>query len=296
MNVEGGGQATPLTVIGADAGDIAPLRLPDPARVFHARSERFAALAKGHAAAAFLELLASVTRGQHQASREVRIPPGARLLDGVPLDHARWERDPAWRGMLRVVLAACTGGALPAPAREAIARLERAGAAELEALAGDVLAGPPRDLASAPFVGAALQVYFTQLAAGLDPRAVAAAGTGCPVCGSPPVAGVILGTERVRYLVCSLCAVEWHLTRVQCSVCRGAAAISYYSVDGMPAGARAEACDGCKAYLKLFDLQEAPAAEPTADDAATLVLDLLVGERGYRRAGVNLLAPAGEPA
>jgi formate dehydrogenase maturation protein FdhE len=33
-----------------------------------------------------------------------------------------------------------------------------------------------------------------------------------------------------------------------------------------------------------------------ADDAATLILDLLMGGRGYRRAGVNLLSPAGEPA
>jgi formate dehydrogenase maturation protein FdhE len=33
-----------------------------------------------------------------------------------------------------------------------------------------------------------------------------------------------------------------------------------------------------------------------ADDAATLVLDLLVAERGLLRAGVNPLAPAGERA
>jgi FdhE protein len=287
---------TDMAVLSADAGDIPPLRLPDADRVFEVRSERLAELAKGHAAGPFLELLAALARGQHQASREIHVPPGARLLEGVPLDHARWARDPAWRAMLRVVIAASRAGALPAPGREAVARLERASEAEIEALANDVLAGPPRDLATTPFVGAALQVYFTRLAAGLAAGAVAATRAGCPACGSPPVASVVLGTERTRYLACSLCAAEWHLPRVQCFLCRSAATISYYSVEESSAGAKAETCEDCHSYLKLFDRQEAPAAEALADDAATLVLDLLLGERGYRRAGVNLLAPAGEPA
>lgn len=285
---------TGLTVVGADAGDIAPLRLPEPGRVFEARARRLAALAAGHAAAPFLELLAAVAGGQGRASRELPASR-ARWLDGVPLDPARWRRDPAWRAMLRVVLGACRPGALPGPAREAVARLDAAGDAVLEALADEVLAGSPRDLAAAPFVGAALQAYFTALAARLDVAAARGAGPGCPVCDSPPVASVVLGTERTRYLVCSLCAAEWHLPRVQCAVCRSAATVSYYAVEGSGAGVRAEACEGCRGYLKQVDLLEAPAAEPLADDAATLVLDLLMGERGYRRAGANLLAPAGEP-
>lgn len=277
----------PLTVVGADAGDIPPLRLAVPTRVFAARSERLAALASDNAAAPFLELLATIARGQHEAAREIRVPPGARFLDGTPIDHLTWERDPAWRVMLRVVLAACRGAALPAPARDEIARLDRAGAAELEALASEVLTGPPRsrDLAAAPFVGAALQVYFTQLAAALDPKVLPGARSACPACGSPPVASVVLGTERVRYLACSLCAAEWHLARVQCFICQSGAATSYYSIEGAPPGAGAETCDACNAYLKVFDRQEAPQAEPLADDAASLVLDLLLGERGYRRAG-----------
>ncbi len=287
---------TELTVLGADAGDIAPLRLPAPGRVFEARSERLATLATGHAAAPFLELLAAVARGQRQASREIRIPPGARLLEGVPLDHARWVRDPAWREMLRVVLDACRAGELPARAREVVGRLGRMAETGLEAAADDVLVGTPRDLAAAPFVGAALQVYFTVLAAGLDVGAARAPRAGCPVCDFTPVASVVLGTERTRYLVCSLCAAEWHLPRVLCSICHSAATVSYYSIEGSLAGAKAEACESCRSYLKLFDLLEAPAAEPLADDAASLVLDLLMGERGYRRAGMNVLAPMGELA
>jgi len=41
-------------------------------------------------------------------------------------------------------------------------------------------------------------------------------------------------------------------------------------------------------YLKLFYLEKSPSAEPFADDAATLSLDLLMSEEGYARGGVNL--------
>lgn len=197
--------------------------------------------------------------------------------------------------MLRIVVAGCRADDLPAPAREALDRLARASDAELEALAGASLSDAPRDLAAAPFIGAALQVYFTRLAAGLDAGAVRPADLDCPVCGSPPVAGVVLGDDRSRHLACALCATRWHLPRVQCAACHATDAISYLAIEATAAGVKAEACDRCRAYVKLLDLQEVPGAEPVADDAATIVLDLLMGERGYHRAGPNLLAPGGEP-
>ncbi len=52
--------------------------------------------------------------------------------------------------------------------------------------------------------------------------------------------------------------------------------------------AKAEACDRCHTYLKLFYLEQNPRAEPFADDVATLSLDLLMSEAGYARSGVNL--------
>jgi FdhE protein len=42
-------------------------------------------------------------------------------------------------------------------------------------------------------------------------------------------------------------------------------------------------------------MEEEPAFEPTADDLATLTLDLLMAEAGYERFGVNpLLVPGRE--
>ncbi|WP_242361119.1 formate dehydrogenase accessory protein FdhE, partial [Anaeromyxobacter sp. SG17] len=166
----------------------------------------------------------------------------------------------------------------------------------LEALADDVLAGAPADLAAAPFVGAALQAHLTRLAAALEPATPAPAGAACPVCGGAPVASVVLGDARVRYVVCGLCSAEWHVPRAQCPVCREAGGLSYLEVEGGPRGVAAEACDHCHAYLKVFDLAEAHSADAVADDAATLVLDLLTGERGFLRAGANPLAPGGERA
>ncbi len=281
----------------AEPARIEPLRLPDPARLFAGRAERLAALARGHAAGPYLELLARVARAQHAAALEVAIGPGPRLLEGRPLDRARHERDPAWRAMLRVVVAGSRDPHLPAPARDALERLASASDAALEERAQAVLADAPDDLAAAPFVGAALQVYFARLAAGLDAGAIAAAAaTDCPVCGAPPVAGVVLGNDRSRQLACALCATRWHLPRVRCAACNASDALSYLSLEGGPAGVQAEACDHCHTYLKLLDLLHEPAAEPVADDAASIVLDLLMGERGHRRAGVNLLAPGGAAA
>ena len=271
-----------------------PLRLPEPGVLFRARAERLEALAQDHAASEWLRFLARLARGQDRALREVRVAAGSTRHGGPPLASAA--RDPSWRAILRVVLAEARRGALPDAAEAAVARLEGAAPEVLEALASDVLGGAPTDLAAAPFVGAALQAYLARLAAGIDPGAARPDAGGCPVCGGAPVASVVLGEARVRYVSCGLCGTEWHLPRVQCPVCRESGGLSYLSVEGGPPGVTAEACKHCRAYLKVIDLAHAPGADAVADDAATLVLDLLVGERGLLRAGVNPLAPAGERA
>jgi FdhE protein len=276
---------------------IAAARLPDPARLFAARAARLAALADGHAAAPFLSLLARVARGQEVAAREVRLPAALPLAQAArQFDPARAPRPAAWVQMLRVVLGTARSPDLPPPALAAIARLDAASGAELDALAEGVLSGDGADLAAAPFVGAALQAAYAVLAAGLDPAGLGEGWGICPACGFPPVAASVLGDDRLRYVSCGLCATAWHVPRVHCVACRGNTGIAYFEVEGGAPGVKAEACPTCRAYLKVVDLAQVPSAEPLADDAATLVLDLLLGEQGWRRVGRNLLAPAGEPA
>jgi FdhE protein len=215
----------------------------------------------------------------------------------VPLDTREWRRGEAWRKALGVILVEMKKAPLPAPAQAVLVRLGEAAPAGLEAFADALLTGALDriDPAVAPFVGAALQVYWTVLTSCVPAQGLAASERGCPSCGSAPVAGLVLG-DGLRYLACSLCAAEWHLTRVVCANCRSTEGISYFAIEGDAGAAKAEACEQCRTYLKLFYLERAPRTEPFADDVATLSLDLLMSEKGYSRSGVNLfLLPGVQP-
>jgi FdhE protein len=270
------------------------LRLRDPGLLFDAREARLRALAAGHPAPEWLLLLSRVAGGQARAVRElgpgrVRAPEG-----GPPLAFDRLPRDDAWRRMLEVVVSASAAPGLPLATRDALHLLGTADAARLEALAGDVLAGrtPPDRLACAPFVGAALQAWLAALSASIDPTRAPPARGACPLCGGPPVAATVQG-DRLRYVTCALCAAEWNVPRVRCVLCDSGGGLDYLHLDGDP-GAKAEACGACRAYVKLFDQEKRPGADAAADDAATIALDLLLAEEGWRRAGVNLYVGAVE--
>jgi FdhE protein len=295
----------PLTGSGG-LGDIPFLRPPQPERLFARRAERFREVASGHTLSEFLELLGRLAAAQAVAAAAVA--PSTNGLDlprERPLDAANHRRGPEWTEALRVVLSELADAPAPPETRTALDLLGAMPSPELEALADRVLANAVRgaDLAAGPFVAAALQVYFAALASRLPPEAVAPQRDGCPVCGSLPVDGLVLGDDKLRYLVCSLCGSQWHHTRVQCTACHEGKGISYYALEGerasqagvAGAAARAEACPACKAYTKLFYVEKDPSLEPFADDVATLALDLLMAEEGWARHGVNLFLVPGEP-
>lgn len=273
-----------------------PLRLRDPGLLFEARAARFRALAEGHAAPDWLLLLSRVADGQRTAVREVPAQPArspAAPEGGPPLAFARLPRDGAWRRMLAIVVSAARAPGLPRETLDALRELEGSGAGDLEALADAVLRGevPPDRLACAPFVAAALQAWFAALSARLEPAAMGPGSASCPVCGAPPVAGVVQGKDRLRYLSCALCAAEWNVPRLRCTSCGAEEEVAYLHADG-DEGAKAEACSRCRAYLKLFDEEKRTGAEPAADDAATIALDLLLAEEQWRRVGLNLYVGA----
>jgi FdhE protein len=277
-------------------GDVVYLKLPRPAELFEGRARRLRELVPGNPMGDFLEALASVAEAQ---SRLVgRVPPapvGTEIAITVPLCATTWARSPAWRDVLAGLVEDLLGREWPAPASHALRRLSSSGPEELEAMADGVLRGTPAsaDLAAAPFVGAALQVYFAALAAGLPADGLERSQGGCPVCDSPPVAGVVLGDDKLRYLCCSLCGSEWNLTRIQCWNCRNTGGIRFLEVAGDEGGLKAEACAACGAYLKLFYRDRMPSVEPMADDVASLTLDLLAAQDGWARSGVNLFLLGG---
>ena len=179
------------------------------------------------------------------------------------------------------------------------------------------------DLACAPVVAAALQVYWTHMVLEVQrlyPPPIEAFGrigdaTVCPCCGSLPVASVTQAagqTPGQRYLACSLCSSRWNMVRITCSHCKSTEGIAYQSLDladdeaqpsqaqaeGSPSSRRAtiqaETCERCGHYLKIMHCERDAALEPVADDIASLTLDLLVSQEGMQRHGVNLMLLFGD--
>ena len=100
----------------------------------------------------------------------------------------------------------------------------------------------------------------------------------CPACGSPPVAGMVApgGTKfGHRHLHCSLCATSWRYVRTRCVHCGSTDKISFRQFAGT-SYLRAECCEACKGYSKVFYIESARTLEPLADDLALA---------GARRAG-----------
>ena len=285
--------------------------LPRPSSIFLDRSRRLASLAKGHSMGPWLSFLGRLTMVQHELLQkypplpmpEKRALPSPGEHTQPPLSAWSWLRDPFWR-QGAAELARKLQPYAPPLGVETLKSIQAMDAATLEELADRVLAceldGPEGPYL--PFIAAALQVYWTALAADLDQGKVAPAETpgACPACGFLPNAGLVRTdgeVARLRYLHCGLCNTEWHLVRVTCAACRDSSSVAYYHVEGSDGSVRAETCDACRSYLKIIYRDKAPEADPVADDLATLALDLSVEEAGYVGAGLNLLsAPSFTPA
>jgi len=304
-----------MTVPGAvvdpiDIGNVAQppfVRLPDLTTLFQRRAARLQTLSRGHPMADYLAFLAALVGAQADVVRHLPagVLPGAEEIaffheHKLPIvDRLTWRRDPSWLAALDGILDGLASLAMPDPARSARDALKRAGPDAREALADRVLGidPTPADAARACFVDAALQVYWSRMAALLDPQTVLAvepAGS-CPVCGSPAVASVVYAEgslQGVRFLCCPLCASEWHCVRIKCANCQSTKGIAYQHIAEQPA-VKAETCDECRTYTKILYKDKEPEGEPFADDLATLGLDVLVGEAGWARATPNpFLAPA----
>lgn len=294
---------TATQTLGISTASAPYLRLPDAKGVFAERAQRLMALSVGHGLGEYLAFLATIARAQQDAlDRMPAVPlptPEQQHLcreHGLPvLGTQGWRRDSAWCDALRAILLALREAALPAQARAAIARLAERNQdweAQADLLLGGDFSHTGIDIGAAPVVAAALQVYWTRMATALD---VTAFGRMeelalCPACGSSPVGSIVRigGVEQgLRYAVCSLCAAEWNVVRVKCIHCESTKGISYYGIEGRDGAVKAEACEACKTYLKILYMNKQPQVEATADDVASVALDVLMAEEGYARTGVN---------
>lgn len=303
---------TPEQIAAQTQTAIPDLRLPQRSSVFADRAARLRHLAIDHPMAGYLEFCALLADAQHSVLQEtVSVPPAMsavsprQLVGGMPpLNFQSHARNVQWRLGLRRLLHLLTEQATGRQ-YEVAGALERQSDEFYEAQASKLLAGlrPGLDVASAPFIGAALQVYFTHLVSELGKEAFPRTGIAslCPCCGSRPTASVtrIGGTEGgYRFLHCSLCNAQWHMVRIKCSNCESTRGISYQHLDDgsqlQKHAVAVEVCEECGTYLKICYMDRDPLVEPVADDLASLSLDLLVAATGKSSSGVNYLLIHGE--
>ena len=294
------------------------LRLADPASLFEKRAERLRRLSEQHAIGEYLALMASVCEAQHTALTALRARPATDAGNpaqarermalarehGMPLLQATaWPRDGRWRAVLNEICGSIAAlGGFPEPVRTVSDRLAACEPTLLAQQADRILArGAGIDIEAAPFIMAALQVYFVHLATSLaadepgDPateqRRLAKADIPgvCPLCGALPVASIVRADAGYRYLHCSLCATEWHLVRIKCSHCLSTEGIRYHFIAGGSEAVRAESCASCRMYRKILYQEKDANVEPVADDLASLALDLLMSQAGHHRGSGNPL-------
>jgi FdhE protein len=274
-------------------------RLPDPFSIFAARSLRLRQLAAASDLAPYLDFLAELAAAQHAVQAEL---PPAKVPDATMLARAREFQMPplhqngmadaeAIRTVFDRLFAAADAIDKPAAAAAALARITTADPQARLAMAETVLSSslPGDAIAEHIFVWAALQVHFARLASILDVSKLAPVADGiCPVCGGRPVSSMVVGwpgSHGARFCCCSLCSTFWHYVRVKCVLCGSTKGIAYRELENQGGFVKAETCDECQGWTKIIYQNKEPAAEPVADDVASLGLDLLMREGPYRRGG-----------
>lgn len=296
---------------------------PNRASLFAERSMRLKQLARQPGAiSAYLGLMAELAQAQHLALAdlpEVPMPDEAALTQSAehglpPLAALDWPRDPIWQKILHqlldYLLAAKMRGEQAENIRQLLQRIKEMPSVELEVQADQLLAGSVSgvDLAAAPFIGAALQVYWAHMLCSSPAiradeqyqKVKLSEQTTCPCCGSLPTTSMVHsfgGMAGQRYVACSLCGVQWHMPRIRCTRCLHEDGVEYMSLaspdvadeDYQTPAVLAETCPECKTYLKIIHTEREPFAEPIADELANIQLDVLMGEGEYYKHGINLL-------
>lgn len=291
------------------AETIPPLLFANLKSLYTRRAERLRQLAADHPLSDYLNFAAGIAQAQHNAGHDnpLKMDLGEVLNQSAasgkpPLDATVYPRSMHWHKLLSSLIAElrpqATDHVLPV-----LDNLEKASAHELELMASALLSSDFANAGSdkAPFIWAALSLYWAQMASQIPGQAHAEYGESrqfCPVCGSMPVSSVVhihIGTiTGLRYLHCNLCESEWHVVRVKCSNCEQTRDLNYWSLDSEQASVKAESCGDCGSYLKILYQEKDPKVEAVADDLASLILDAKMEDEGFARSSINPFLFPGE--
>lgn len=290
------------------AEQVPPLLFPRLKNLYSRRAARLRDLAAKNPLGDYLRFAAVIAQAQEIVlyDHPLQIDLHQRLAESAqqgkpPLDIHTYPRDVHWQRLLHSLIAELK----PEMSGQALAvleNLEKASSTELETLASALLEGEFAQVSSdkAPFIWAALSIYWAQMAAMIPGKARAEYGEHrqfCPVCASVPVASVVhmdVGQQGLRYLHCNLCESEWYVVRSKCSNCEQTRDLHYWSLDSEQAAVKAESCGDCGTYLKMLYQEKDPALEPVADDLASLVLDARMEQEGFARSSINPFMFPGE--
>lgn len=279
---------------------IPPLLFPRLKNVYNRRAERLRELAENNPLGDYLRFAALIAHAQEVVlyDHPLEMDLTARIKEAndqgkPPLDIHVLPRDKHWQQLLHSLIAELKPE-MSGPALAVIENLEKASEQELEQMASALFASDFASVSSdkAPFIWAALSLYWAQMASLIPGKARAEYGEArqyCPVCGSMPVSSMVqIGTTQgLRYLHCNLCETEWHVVRVKCSNCEQSRDLHYWSLENEQAAVKAESCGDCGTYLKILYQEKDPKVEAVADDLASLVLDARMEQEGFARSSIN---------
>jgi FdhE protein len=277
------------------------VRLPDPSDLFGRRAARFRQLAQGSDLGPFLSFLAGLAEAQQRSGEGLDPPamPPPETLERAhrhampPLDRAGFDAGPEVTTLIDRLLADVASIDMPPLARAALERVSATGDDARGEMVANVLADaiPFEAVAEHALVAAALQVHFARAAAALAASELKPVGDGaCPACGGAPSASLVVGwtpNPGVRYCSCSLCGTLWNYVRAKCTLCGSTSRITFREIEGGGGLVKAEICGDCHGYVKVMYQQQDPRLDPIADDVATLGLDLMLRDLGFRRGAVN---------
>ncbi len=111
----------------------------------------------------------------------------------------------------------------------------------------------------------------------------------CPICGSLPSLSLLKEEVGKRYLLCSYCGYQWRTDRIFCPFCNNKeqGSLQYFYGEGEETY-RIDLCDKCHQYIKMIDLRIIGESDLILEDLATLHLDILASQKGYKRPVPNL--------
>jgi FdhE protein len=113
----------------------------------------------------------------------------------------------------------------------------------------------------------------------------------CPICGSQPLMGELRSEEGKRIWTCSFCGNQWRGKRLMCPFCENTEhqTLRYFYTEREKAY-RIDVCDKCKRYIKTVDTRRiADEIFLAVEDLATLHLDILASNKGFKRESFDFL-------